>query len=1033
MDKRRLTHFAVQARTTLQSAVADCVMSMPIYDAKQVIEEVSYTWFIRLCALRYMEVNGYLSTPIFTNNDNTCAEISDPPLYKNCIIAQCRELGALGISLFSPVTALEEELFPESLIGGDAKLLSLMLQIPRAEWKEGVQILGWLFQYYHADKRDAAIAALNDAGYISYHLLPAATQLFTPEWIVRYLVENSLGRLWLSAHPNSELQSGWKYYLQEPVQSSPRCDALVDVSPQDITCMDPCMGSGHILAYVFDVLMQIYRTAGYDDTAAVASIIRNNIHGLDIDERAAQLAAFTVTMKAREYDADWLSHCIVPRVYAVKESTHFHQNVDDVSLFKLFDDMKDASEYGSLLRPACSPETLERLRNTYGRASTIGVLADTAELLCRQYDVVVTNPPYLGAAGMSDKLSAFVKQHYPDSKADLYAVFMERCMSMTRRGKYLAMVTQHTWMFLAGFQSLRRRMLQECIISLLHLGARAFDEIPGEVVQTAAFVIRKQYDADYRGVYCRLTDVLLPKEKESLFHAHTQEYVVNQAQFSQVAGSPVLYWLHPALLRTFSLPTLSSVGVTINGLTTGDNGKFVRLWHEVCFDTIDYGAVSIEESVNRGRKWFPYNKGGGYCKWYGNNDFVINWYDNGREVKEHGRMVSRGMRYQFLPSITWSKIASTSPSFRIKGAGSMFDVGGLSLFPHTTENTLYLLGLLNSTYARHVLQCLSPTVNCETGHVASLPVLIPPDVSCVSNLVSECIRLCRDDWDLRETSPDFKRHPLVRPVASLRAAYNEWEKEAQERFSLLKHHEEEINRHIIKLYQLHGTVSPAVQDEEVTVSRAEPGRDVRSLLSFAVGCMFGRYSLDEVGLVYAGGAWTPRKYSRFTPCVDNIIPICSPVPGVRDIVAWVEDFLVAVYGAESLEDNLSFIAKALGKKSKNPRIVLRRYFQKEFYADHCRVYKKRPIYWMFDSGKEGSFKALMYMHRYNDRLLSHLLTHYIQPALSHLFGMSAPDEELQQYEQQLRERAQRGIQLDSDAGVKYNYTALFPQLLAKIR
>ena len=1037
MDKKTLTRFAAQARKILQAAVSEVHTSVP----DNVVEEVSYTWFMRLCALRYMEVNGYLSNRVFTDatNEYIPVALGEPAAYKQYIIDQCKALGGAVQSLFRHVSESEEKLFPESILGKDAQLLSLLTSIPVAEWKEGVQILGWLFQYYHSDKREEAFSALKEEGYVRSDLLPVATQLFTPEWIVQYLVENSLGHLWLNAHPNPDLQESWKYFLPEPEQEAPITVATQPLAPEDIRCIDPCMGCGHILAYVFDVLMQIYRSVGYSDSDAVASIVCNNIHGLDIDEKAVMLASFIMTMKARQYDADWFSHYKEPRVYAVQQSNALLSRGDEKTWVKLRDSMWDAGEYGSLLTPTFNATELSTLRRSVGDSATLRELVATAELLSVQYDVVITNPPYMGAACMAAKLSSFIKQNYPDTKADLYAVFMERCLRMTKSCCYMAMVTQHSWMFLAALQQLRGRILHENIVSLLHLGARAFDEIVGEVVQTAAFVVRKRHLPKYRGVYCRLTDVILSKEKENLFHTHSQEFIVDQSQFRQVRGAPILYWMHPALLRTFSLPALSTVSHTINGLTTGDNTKFLRLWHEVCFDKIDFCAKSTEDSVKRGCRWFPYNKGGGYRKWSGNNDYVINWFDDGREIKDHGHLVSRGMQYQFLPSITWSKIASPSPSFRFKEAGSMFDVGGLSLFPFSEEHSLYLLGLLNSTYARTVLECLSPTLNCETGHVASIPVSFPADVSRVNRLVADCIHLALLDWDSNETSPSFKVHPLVRHhVSSLREAYREWEKEARSRFQILKQKEEAINLAIITEYGLTGYVSHRVDDKEISVALANQGRDIRSFLSFAVGCMFGRYSLDEEGLIYAGGQWDPVRFRRFHPCEDNILPICTAVSADGGIVTKLEEFLVALYGEETLEDNLLFIARALGKKSKNPRIVLRRYFTKEFFADHCRMYKKRPVYWLFDSGKGNAFKGLMYMHRYDDTLLERLHASYVEPILK--AWQECPDEQKQElaaelscFEKWLLLRAHCRIPLDSDAGVKYNYSTLFPELLAKIK
>lgn len=1016
-----------------------------------VVDKVAYTWFNRLIAVRYMEVNDLLpsrtrvlssadgraepqivTSPFDAVLDYTPAEQQQIVTLKNdnkldevfrlLFLKQCAALGDCLPRLFEQVDDYMPLLLALSFTDKDGVVCHLVNDIPESDWQDAVQIVGWLYQYYNTEPKEQVFANLKKNIKISKENIPAATQLFTPDWIVRYMVENSLGRLWSEGHPDFD-KSKWKYYLDEAPQEPQVAQQLAELrkgyaalTPEDIKCIDPCMGSGHILAYLFDVLMQIYRSAGYTDRDAAASIVEHNLYGLDIDDRAAQMAYFVVMMKGCHYDSRFLRRHLNPHVYAIQESGELTTDAlgrlgkQESTARALLDEFKNAKEYGSILQPKVTLAELdalqEQLREVDG-ASDMGSLTDQlvagqivnvlyplveqARMLVQKYDVVVTNPPYMGGSGMNARLSDYVKKYYPDSKSDLFAVFIERCAQMDKRGGYQAMITQHAWMFLSSFEKLRAKLQMIDTVNMAHLGARGFDEIGGEVVQTTSFVMRSSHTKGYKGTYCRLLDGDSEKAKADMFVSGQSRYVAEQDNFSKIPGSPVAYWVSKAFIRTFDEKKIDNYGSTNNGFTTGDNNKFLRQWFEVSYSEINFAASNVDDACQSKAVWFPYNKGGAFRKWYGNNDYVINWYNDGFDIKAYGHLVPRSMKYQFKASISWSKITSSVSSFKVKRAGTMFDVAGLSLFLRDESLSNYILALCNSCYAQKCLEFLSPTLNYETGHISSIPVYIDYEQkNDVDALTEENIMLAQKDWDSFETSWDFAEHPLVkwshdlwdatsigatmayyyhgeRPEVTcpVELCYMLWQGECNDRFAKLKANEEELNRIFIDIYGLQDELTPEVEDKDVTVRRADLGRDNRSLISYAVGCIFGRYSLDKPGLAYAGGDWNPDQYHTFLPDADNVIPITDEEYFTDDLaglfVAWVKK----VFGADSLEDNLAFIAKALGTKGTSPRAVIRNYFLNGFYADHVKTYQKRPIYWLYDSGKQNGFKALIYMHRYN--------------------------------------------------------------------
>ena len=1123
---------------------------------QQVMEEVAYTWFNRFSALRFMEVNGYLPSHVrvFTDENNAfkpqiLAEAlhleldkldkdkvyalketeQTEELYKYLLIVQCNALNSILPGMFQTIADYTELLLPDNLLREGSVIEQMISQIPEDNWQDAVQIIGWLYQYYNSEKKDDVFAALKKNVKITKENIPAATQLFTPDWIVRYMVENSLGRLWVEGHPDTKTQllptpeeqaayiagsrdpedTKWHYYLEE-AQQEPQVQAQLseiskqyaDLTPEQIKVIDPCCGSGHILAYLFDVLMQIYENYGYTSRDAVTSILQNNLYGLDIDDRAAQLAYFAVMMKARRYDRRFFSHTTQPHVYAIEESNRIEK--PDVEYFcngklELKDAMQtiltqlyDAKEYGSIL--TITPQDWDALyarfdevadESSFHRESIrkkLLPLVRVAQTLAQKYDVVVTNPPYMGASNMNSDLSEYVKKYYPDSKSDLFAVFIEVCSRMAKQNGYQAMITQHAWMFLSSFEKLREKMMLTETVSMAHLGARAFEEIGGEVVQTTSFVRVRTHIDNYKGVYCRLIEPTTQQDKEEMFLAGENRYTANQDNFAKIPGKPLVYWFGKRFLDSFSNnESVNTYGDARKGLVTLDNERFLRIWTEVLFSKIGIRVDSAEAALKREVKWIPINKGGLFRKWYGNNSFVVNWKSDGKEIKDNIIKTYRGGSYTkevrseekyFLPGITWTVVSTSRTSFRRYENGFIFSNSGESVtVPNCNEDTLdYLTGLLNSKYAERTLAVLSPTMGFESGYIAEVPV---PDgltrEGSIVPIVRENIQVSKEDWDSFETSWDFTRHPFIKAITKypnmmdigniyLAECYDIWAGECEERFEKLKANEEELNRIFIDIYGLQDELTPEVEDKDVTVRKADLCRDVRSFISYAVGCMFGRYSPTYDGLAYAGGTWNDGKYNIYKPDADGIIPICDDEYFEDDMVGRFVEFVRVIYGDSSLEDNLLFIAKALGGKGQ-PKEVIRNYFLNDFYADHCKIYQKRPIYWLFDSGKKNGFKCLIYLHRYQPDTIARIRTDYVHEQQARyrtaieglekqvaaatstservkltkqLNKVQAQDTELHQYEEKVHALADQMIKIDLDDGVKHNYE-IFKDVLAKIK
>ena len=1212
---------------------------------KYILEEVAYTWFNRLIAIRFMEVNDYLpshvrvlssesgklepdlvtkpfDTDLVFSSEETeeirrLHEAGDvDALFQLLFIKQCNALHEILPRLFERTSDVTELLFRVSVVDPEGVVYKLVHDIPEKDFnieKDGqVEIIGWLYQYYNTEPKNEAFAK---NGKISKEEIPAVTQLFTPDWIVRYMVENSLGRVvinnlkydnWAEEEKAKidVLRAKWKYYIDEAEQT-PEVETELRAMEHnkyasgeqlpfvDTTFLDPCMGSGHILVYAFDVFMDIYRVMGWSDRDAAQRIIQKNLYGLDIDERAAQLAYFSLMMKARQYDRRFFTRNLQPNVYSAKG---YPEGEEFGSLITV-DELEPAPDFDHwTLHDGDYQQALNRWSFRY--------------LLAQKYDVVVTNPPYMGSGNMDGVLTEFVKSNYQNSKADLYACFIEKCKALSKC--YFSMITQHSWMFLSSFEKLRESLQLMALTNMAHLGARAFEDIAGEVVQTTAFVFSKVLGEKFFGTYCRLTDPNTQSGKENLFLRKANRFVATQYNYPKIKGAPIVYWVSDKAMDNFdSMKRIGDYGVGRIGLITGDTGRFIRLWHEVANQSIGYNMHNNDEAIASHAKWFPIQNGGSFRKWYGNLDSVVNWENDGYEMKYDnylgGRVRSHNYNgeYAFRRALSWTTISTGDFCCRYADYGYIFDTAGPFFVANNQKNLLSIMALLESKVSNLYLKALNPTINYPPGYIQAIPFSDNCISPSVDQFAEQNIRLSKTDWDSFESSWDFKTHPLIAMISrggasleigsiELYECFELWKVECEERFQKLKANEEELNRIFIDIYGLQEELTPEVEDKDVTVRRADLGRDIRSLISYAVGCMFGRYSLDVEGLAFAGGEfreqWTvvsgqcyrrevvenyvsqqlqsaygmaevdgagggglptgeaasPRgvicafrtnaaggsvhsvQYRRGTTAKlyegiqelsldrerfqwgitdpaydlcspeildaisngngdglvrrgwkdadridwaavhcqlttvhypadeDNVIPITDEAYLEDDIVTRFVEFIRTVYGSDSLEDNLDFISKALGKKGGTSREVIRNYFLNDFFNDHCQTYSvtgsgKRPIYWLFDSGKQNGFKALIYLHRYTPDTVGTLRVDYLhrlqrvyeseidrmQDMIDHssnsreIAAATKRKEKLlkqlkecRDYDEKLAHLALARIELDLDDGVKVNYRKL---------
>lgn len=1139
----------------------------------QVMEEVAYTWFNRFIALRFMEVNDYLPTGVrvlssiekgktepdiikealnvdlevdreivYRLQDNH--DIED--LYKYLLIKQCNQLGKIMPAVFEEISDYTELLLPDNLLAENSIIRDLVESIEEYDWKieldeeeqkleeekgeHGIEIIGWLYQYYISEKKDEVFAGLKKNKKITKENIPAATQLFTPKWIVKYMVENSLGRLWLESHPNDELKAKWRYYLEETEQEpevKKQLEELKDpnLNPEEIKILDPAMGSGHILVYAFDVLYDIYLSAGYSEREIPILILEKNLYGLEIDDRAGQLAAFALLMKARSKNRRIFRHkpkmnlCSIqesngiPREavdYLVKEDENLRKDVE--YLINVF---HDAKEYGSILNVKkidfdALERRIEEIRNSSSRGifeyqyrevilEKLPPLIKQGRIMSQKYDVVCTNPPYMGSKGMNLKLKRKLDKEFKEYNRDLFAVFIKKCSGYCSLHGKIAMITMESWMFLGSYEDLRKNMLRSnTILSLIHMpyDGRGKTSL-GINFGTSAFVLNNCKLNNYISTFINIRYFEID-EKGVPFKFPVYNKKFNQCKsnvFNTIPRCPIAYWVSENWVRVFSTSNkFTDYGIAKKGNSTSDNERFLRFWNEVKFNNIGFNFTK-EQAYRSNVKWFPYNKGGSYRRWYGNNDYVINWQYGGNEIKNFSKSVVRNEDYFFRNGVTWTDLSSGQFSSRRFSDGFLFDASGPSFFSNNYIE--YLLAFTNTKICSYVLSIYNSTMHFLVSDINELPIIYPDDnilVKKIIKITDNCIKISKTDWDSFETSWDFKRHPLLTHkgnATTIEEAFNNWADFAEKQFNQLKANEEELNRIFIEIYGLQDELTPEVDDEDITIRKADRERDIKSFISYAVGCMFGRYSLDEEGLIYAGGdfkeyfryengAWQIKtkdgwKKSSVDIAGDNVIPIVDDDYFEDDIVNRFVEFVKAAFGEETLEENLDYIAETLGKRNnETSRQAIRRYFLKVFYKDHVKTYKKRPIYWLFDSGRENGFKALIYIHRYDPFTVARVRTDYLhklqkkyEAEINHLDILIDSDiserekaaarkrkekimkqvMECRVYDQVIAHVANQKIEIDLDDGVKVSYAKFqgveIPQgegkkplkadLLAKIR
>lgn len=1092
----------ISQRNSLVSAIRAKAEELDNYKVafEYIVEEVAYTWFNRMIAIRFMEVNGYLpirvlssesgkhepdivTTPFdagleFTGEESgRIYELRDnnrlEELFRMLFIRECNHLHDILPELFEATNDYSELLLSLSYTDKDGVVFHLVNDISEDDFnieKEGqVEIIGWMYQYYNTEPKDKVFAALKKNVKITKENIPAATQLFTPHWIVRYMVENSLGRLWIEGHPDDDLRQCWEYYLDEAEQE-PQVQAQLEeiragyreISPEDIRIIDPCMGSGHILVYAFDVLMQIYSAQGYSERDAAKLIVEKNLWGLDIDRRAYQLAYFAVMMKARQYNRRILTSGIKPNLFVIDDNRALTPEIIEyiadgdskiaADLRSISNDLTNAREYGSIInvQPVDFSGLIERIgiiaesdelnliamENKRIVCEKILPLVKQAQTLSQKYDVVCTNPPYMGGSGMNSVLSEYVKRCYSEAKSDLFAALIIKCLEFTKQNGYSSLVTMQSWMFLSSFEEMRTKLLTlNTLTTLMHME----NMVMGIAFGTAVSVFRKGAVKGYKGTYNQIKLADIENAKPKSFPVAGNRFAqVSSDNFSKIPGMPVAYWVSEKFADVFKNEKLYKYSISPSQNVTGNNDRFVRKFWEL--SNVKVGGRD---------EWIFYAKGGGFRKWWGNLLDIVNWTPTARYIYQHGdghhasQIINKD--YWYRKGITWGLITSSIPSFRVMPEGATFDKGGSTIIVER-EVYNYALGLLNSKVFLVVAKALNPTLNFQVKDICSLPLVI----SCldvINSTVDKCIDISQVDWDSFETSWDFKTHPLIKPVPLISESFAQWSDECEKRFTRLKSNEEELNRIFIDIYGLQDELTPEVEDKDVTVRRADLTRDIKSLVSYAVGCMFGRYSLDVEGLAYAGGEWDGSKYKTFIPDPDNCIPVTDEEYFRDDIVVRFVDFIRTVYGADTLEENLTFIADALGTRGNTSRERIRNYFLNDFIKDHIKMYQKRPIYWMFDSGKQNGFRALVYMHRWNADTTGNVRVEYLHK-LQRIYEneirqsqdvaetgsgreVSAAQKRIEKLTKQLKEThdfdekiahlALSRIDIDLDDGVKVNY------------
>ena len=1063
----------------------------------QVIEEVSYTWFNRFVAIRFMEVNGYLPTHVRVFSDENGLfrpqilseaihleldgldkdkvmkykeESNDDELFKYLLTIQCNALNEILPNMFSKIEDYTELLLPDYLLREGSVIEQLVNLIPEEDWTDQVQILGWLYQYYNTEPKSIVFGKPKKEK-VKKEEIPAATQLFTPDWIVRYLVENSLGKMWVESHHNEQLVEKWKYYIKSNEDTNSNTNATL--KPEELKCIDPCMGSGHILCYLFDVLIDIYESYGIPAREAASSIVEHNLYGVDIDDRASQFAYFAVMMKARQYDRRFFSRKVQPNIYSVRESDNLDQSVvnyfcNDNSeikndLMSLIGEFKNAKEYGSVLRVtnhkwAMLDKRLEEINSEISlfRENVFNELYPlicVAKILSGKYHVVCTNPPYMG--NYTEKMSDYILPEYEDSKYDLYSVMVEASLKKLLPDGKLAFVTGDSWMFTDSFLNYRKKIItNQHIDNLAHLGSKAFEAGFG----TVAFTLGKKTTGK-NSVFIDLTNN--DGTEESAYELFTQKqnrYALNQDLFLSISDARYAYKLPEPCFELFRGDTIEKIAVSKAGVVSGDDKYFIKYWCEVDYKDIDFHKPLSEEYS----KYHLLKNGGGNNRFYGNNYYVIRLNDL-YNPKHYNKSIRRGDKdFYFKKCITWSKVGNQYRRFTTC-IDSVCGTASPAIYLKNDEYYNYVLGFLNSVVARTIIDAFNPTMNLQATDVSSLPLVIDIDrKEEIDKLVQENIDIAKEDWDDEETSWGYVGNPLVCPSSSLKSSYEAWSDRKNEQRNRFSRNMERINELFIEIYGLSGVVSNRIEANEITLSERNEKNDMINLLSYIVGCIFGRYSLDEEGIVFAGGDFEPERYVTYQPDRDGIIPVCDDEYFTDDILGEFEKVLKCMFSQESFEDNIKFIAEAIGGKGSH-REIIRNYFNNNFYKDHCAKYSfgssgKRPIYWLFDSGKKGGFKCLVYIYRYQVDTIARIRTDYVH-ALQSKYWMAIEEinhrmqnvsssekiklnkklqtlkeksDEIHEYEEKVHHLADKMIGLDLDDGVKYNY-GLIQDILATIK
>ncbi len=1089
----------------------------------KLIEEVAYTWFNRIIALRFMELHNYLPSRLRVLSSETEGKVdpdilteyryADLPVdeqeiakllqqgkreeaYRHLLMAQCNQLSEIMPFLFEKPNDFTDLLLPEHLLHADSLINKLVQDEELTGCFEEVEVIGWLYQYYIAEKKEQVGGLRNNA--VRKEDLPFVTQLFTPKWIVQYMVQNSLGKMYHDLNPNTKLVSEWEYYLHansnEENKHVPEGATL-----ETIKFLDPACGSGHILVYAFELLYDMYEESGYPKREIPKLILSNNLYGLDIDKRAVQLASFALIMKAQEKYGRFLRktsevelnvHEFIDAQKVSNEALEYVcKNDEEKQEIKIIiDEFKNAKQFGSLILPSQIEfdvyigriEKLMLAKYGVGEQAYVKELYHVlfpilkqAKCLSLKYDLVITNPPYHNK--YNTDLKDFVQKFYKNYKTDLYSAFIYRCTQMTVRNGYAGLMTPFTWMFISRHEKLREFIIRnQNISSLIQLEYSAFSEA---TVPICTFLIHNQVYS-HIGEFIRLTDFKGEEQqplrvKEAVANEKvTYRYKFNSRNFKAIPGNPIAYWASSQVSKIFLQGTpMGNLSEIKQGMATCDNDRFLRIWHEVEFNKCKFGASSSIEAKNCGKKWFPYHKGGKFRKWYGNHEFVVNWQNDGKEIKAFTSEINKlrpggrvkNQEYYFRAGLTWSALTSSKISFRSFDVGFLFDTKGSVCFPKDETTRIKLIGLLNSKVADYLLKILAPTLDYNPLSLRRIPVLSCNFMSKIKNLIDSLINISKNDWDSYETSWDFKDHPLLIHKGEayyLSEAFYNWAEFASKQFRQAKRDEEKLNEVFIDLYGLQQELAPEVSDEEITIRKADRERDAKSFLSYAIGCMMGRYSLDIEGLTYAGGEWDASKYRTFIPDKDAIIPLTDAAYFEDDVMTRLQEFLKVTFGEGTLQENLHWLAESLEmKNNETPIERLRRYFFDEFYRDHVRIYQKRPIYWLVDSGKNKGFRALIYLHRYTPDTLATLRFQYLHELqgkyaqeISRLEGvLTNPDlsatekkkiekqlaslrkrqQELVEFDKVVADYANQRIDLDLDDGVVVNYKKLQP-ILGKI-